>query len=112
MPYINLQVEEKTYTIEYTRHSLTQMERNGFSLTQLQDKIVTSLELMFWGGLLKNHKGITLQQSNKLLDYVLDKYRTDELFLSLNTLINEVFEIDSDEDEEKTKEKKSVLIMR
>lgn len=111
MPYINLEIEEKKYTIEYTRHSLTQMERNGFSLTQLQEKIVTSLELMFWGGLIKNHKGITLQQSNKLLDVVLETYRTDELFISLNLLINEVFEIDSDESEN-IKEKKSVLIIR
>lgn len=110
MPYINLEIEEKTYTLEYTRNALTQMERNGFSLTNIHEKMVTSMELMFWGAMLKNHKGTSLQVSNRLLDKVLDIYRTDELFLALNTLIQEVFEIDTDD--EKLQEKKSILIVK
>lgn len=110
MPYINIEIEEKTYTLEYTRSALTQMERNGFSLTQIEEKLVTSMELMFWGALLKNHKGTTLQVSNKLLDKVLEVYRTNELFLALNMMIQEVFEIDTED--EKLQEKKSIAVMR
>lgn len=41
-----------TYTLEFTRKSIQQMEKNGFITSELADKPMSSLPVFFMGHLL------------------------------------------------------------
>lgn len=53
---INLEYEGKTYTLEFTRESIKQMEREGFLLEDVARKPMLTLPLFFAGAFKAHHK--------------------------------------------------------
>lgn len=48
--------EGKDYTLEFTRHTVEQMEREGFNISELRDKPMTTLPTLFAGAFRANHR--------------------------------------------------------
>lgn len=112
MAHISIEVGDKTYTLEYTRDALVKIEKQGFSLGGYTDKVFTSMELMFWGSLMKHHKGISLQASNLILDQVLKEYELETIVSSLNELIECSLTGDKLDEDSQGKQKKRMTVIK
>lgn len=53
---IKITFKGEVYTLEYTRKSVEAMERRGLKLSELSDKPMTTLPLLFTGAFLAHHK--------------------------------------------------------
>lgn len=53
---IKITFKGEVYTLEYTRKSVEVMERRGLKLSELSDKPMTTLPLLFTGAFLAHHK--------------------------------------------------------
>lgn len=58
MKQINLTYKDKTYTLEYTRGAVAQMERAGFIVSDIHDKPVTTIPALFAGAFISKQKWI------------------------------------------------------
>jgi hypothetical protein len=74
-----LEVGGETYTLEYNRASIKQMERKGFSVSEVEKKFFTSLDLMLEGALYKNHPKVTDAQIETFINTVYDEYQVQDL---------------------------------
>lgn len=84
--------EEKSYDLVFTRRAVLKIEDMGFNLTQVEDKILTSLSLLFYGALLKNYPKLTYAESESILDDVLENgYEINDLFPNLSVELQKVF---------------------
>ena len=48
--------EGKEYTLEFTRRTVTEMERKGFSASAITEKPMTTLPALFAGAFLAHHR--------------------------------------------------------
>lgn len=74
----------KTYTLEYTRKTVSVMEKQDFKITELGDKPVTMLLKLFKGAFLANHPNTKdetketiyygLKNRSKLTEVLIDMY--------------------------------------
>lgn len=55
---IRITYNDKTYTLEYTRKTVAQMERGGFRIDEVMAKPMTSLPTLFAGAFLAHHPGV------------------------------------------------------
>ena len=88
--YIDVELTEQTYRLEYTRDALVRMEREGFSFTAVGEKPVMSLRLLVWGALLKHDPRLTVQKADTILDEMLEIYALEDLFSALLELVESV----------------------
>ena len=81
---LTLTFKDKTYTIEFTRSSIRQMERGGFDPEKLVSMPMTMLPDLFAGGFIANHPSMKrskvdeiykeLKDKKKLLNALLEMY--------------------------------------
>lgn len=48
--------DERVYTLEYTRKSIEQMERQGFKMSDIAEKPMITLPALFSGAFIAHHK--------------------------------------------------------
>lgn len=48
----------KTYTLEYTRKTVSMMEKQGFNIGELTDKMATMVPMLFYGAFYVNHEKV------------------------------------------------------
>lgn len=53
---IKIEYNDKTYTLEFTRNSIKQMEAKGFRISDLRDMPVTTIPEFFAGAFIANHR--------------------------------------------------------
>lgn len=58
MKQINLSYKDKTYTLEFTRRTVAQMEKAGFVLSDIDDKPVITIPTLFAGAFASKQKYI------------------------------------------------------
>lgn len=78
-----LEVGGEEYTLEYNRKALKQMEAKGFSMGDLDKKILTSIDLLIEGALWKNHKNMTSAKLEEVMDGIYEEYDVQELSKAL-----------------------------
>lgn len=59
--------ESREYTLEYSRKSVSRVERAGFDVNQLETRSMTMIPLLFWGAFLMHHPHMTQEQTDKIL---------------------------------------------
>lgn len=84
---INFEYEEKEYTLEYTRESIKQMEREGFVASDIVNKPMNTLPKLFAGAFKAHHRFDTKQ---KKIDEIF------ELFKNKQALIEKLAEMYSE----------------
>ena len=77
----------KTYTLEYTRESIKQMEREGFVASNIATKPMTTLPQLFAGAFKANHR---FDIKQKQIDEMFG------LFKNKNALVEKLAEMYSD----------------
>lgn len=53
---LNFSYEGKDYTLEFTRRTVSEMEKKGFVATEINDKPMTTLPALFAGAFLAHHR--------------------------------------------------------
>lgn len=77
------------YTLEYTRDSVKQLERAGFSYSQVEDKPYSSLMTLFKGAFIAHHPRTSQAVIDEIWDGLADK---EGIFEALADLYNEPIE--------------------
>ncbi len=62
-----------SYTLEYTRDTIRQMERQGFSIQDFERKPMTILPQMFAGAFLAHHKSVSADVIDSIFKKMPDK---------------------------------------
>lgn len=70
---IHLTYEGYTYTLEFTRETISIMEKQGFRITDIEDKPVSTLPVLFAGAFLAHHRKIKAGVITKIFDNLRDK---------------------------------------
>lgn len=81
---INFEYKDKEYTLEYTRESVKQMEREGFVASDIVTKPMLTLPKLFAGAFKAHHKYDTKQ---KQIDEIF------ELFTNKQALVEKLAEM-------------------
>lgn len=89
MREIKFTYENKDYTLCYTRRTAEAIEQQGLNINKIQDKLLTSIPLLFYGAFMKNHKGI----KRKLVDEIWEQMpNKDDLVPILVEMYAEAYE--------------------
>lgn len=81
-----LNYDGKEYTLEFTRKTVEQMERNGFIASDANTKPMTVIPTLFAGAFAANHKMIKKELTDKIYDSLGNKI---ELLGKLVEMYNE-----------------------
>lgn len=65
--------EGKEYTLEFTRRTVTEMERKGFSASAITEKPMTTLPALFAGAFLAHHRFVKEDVINNIYKKLTDK---------------------------------------
>ena len=83
---LNFTYQGKEYCLEYTRKSVEQMEKRGFIASEIQDKPMTTLPVLFAGAFLAHHRF----EKPEVIDEIYRKMpNKDELIGKLAEMYNE-----------------------
>ena len=63
---LNINYEGKSYTLEFTRRTVAEMERKGFVSSEITTKPMTALSALFAGAFLAHHRGVTQKYTQNL----------------------------------------------
>jgi hypothetical protein len=78
--------EGKDYTLEFTRRTVTQMEKNGFVAAEVENKPMTTLPALFEGAFLAHHRFEKKEVIDKIFANMTNK---EELIGKLAEMYNE-----------------------
>lgn len=96
---ITIPYNGKTYVLEYTRKTVSIMERQGFVLSQLADKPATMIPLLFNGAFLVNHGNTKNEVKDAVFNSLNDR---SKLVQTLTEMYHEAYSVllDDGEDDE------------
>lgn len=83
---IRFDYQGKTYTLEFTRKSVEQMERQGFELGAVDSKPTMMLPALFAGAFLAHHKYEKKEKIDKIFSLFTNR---EELFNKLAEMYND-----------------------
>lgn len=94
---ITIQYEGTEYTLEYTRKSIETMERQGFVVSDIEEKPMSTLPTLFAGAFLAHHRFV----KRDVIDAIFAKIPNKGEFIGkLAEMYNEPLEALMDEPEE------------
>ncbi len=94
---ITFEFEGKNYTLEFTRKSIEIMERQGFVISDIVDKPMSTLPALFAGAFLANHKWVKREVIDEIYEQMPNK---QELLQKLAEMYNEPLEALMEDPEE------------
>jgi hypothetical protein len=83
---IKLKYDNTDYLLEFTRASITTMEKNGFSIQDLQSKPATCVIQLFSGAFIAHHRSVRQSDTEKIFNALTNK---EKLLLKLVEMYNE-----------------------
>lgn len=86
---IKLEYQGVEYTLEYNRAAVKALEANGFNGSEIVEKPMTNIDLMFQCSFIKNHPNTSIDLINKILK---DCPNKKDLFIELKKMIDETYE--------------------
>ncbi len=83
---LKVNYQDRAYVLEYTRKSVEMMEKNGFVVSDIKDKPMTTLPALFAGAFLANHRFV----KQEVIDEIFSKMtKKSELIGKLAEMYNE-----------------------
>jgi len=96
---ITIQYEGTEYTLEYTRKSIETMERQGFVVSDIEDKPMSTLPVLFAGAFLAHHRFV----KRDVIDAIFSKIPNKGEFIGkLAEMYNEPLEALMDEPDQES----------
>lgn len=83
---ISIAYNDKTYTLEFNRATVSEMEREGFDVTSIDTKPMTLLPKLFSGAFRMHHRFVKQTLIDEIFDSISNK---DKLIAALAELYNE-----------------------
>lgn len=83
---IKFEYKGQEYTLEFTRKSIETMERQGFSVTDITEKPMTTLPALFAGAFLAHHRYVKKDTVDEIFSKMTNK---QELISKLAEMYNE-----------------------
>lgn len=83
---LNFTYGDKEYTLEFTRKTVMEMEKNGFIVTELTDKPETRITELFAGAFLAHHRYVKPETITDIYESLTKK---DEIIGKLVEMYNE-----------------------
>lgn len=77
--------DNKHYVLEFSREAIKLMESRGLKISNIADQPITSMELLFEGAFLKNHKNITGAKVLEIYNDLGDKTKLNEKLIEMFT---------------------------
>ena len=71
------------YTLEFTRDSVKQMEKNGFSISNVSSQIVTSYTELFKGAFIANHPDVEEEKITAFFEAMPEKTKLFEKLVAM-----------------------------
>lgn len=97
---INFEYKNKQYTLEFTRRSVQEMEREGFRVDDIAEKPMTALPTLFAGAFKANHRFVKRELTDEIYEAMPDK---EKLIGRLAEMYNEPIQTLLTEPEESEK---------
>lgn len=72
---ISFKYDGKEYTLEFTRDTVRQMERNGFVAEDIVTKPATTIPDLFAGAFIKHHNTVKRDKRDKMFNSFTDKQK-------------------------------------
>lgn len=94
---INFNFEGEDYILEFTRSSVATLEKQGFNISDISDKPLTTLPALFAGAFLAHHRFAKRDVIDRIYDKMTNKM---DLVMRLAEMYNEPIEALVDEPEE------------
>lgn len=94
---ITFEFEGKEYVLEFTRKSIETMERQGFIVSEITEKPVSTLPVLFAGAFIAHHRFVKKDVIDRIFDKLTNK---EELIGKLAEMYNEPIMALMDEPEE------------
>lgn len=94
---INFNFEGEDYILEFTRSSVATLEKQGFNISDISDKPLTTLPALFAGAFLAHHRFTKRDVIDRIYDKMTNKM---DLVMRLAEMYNEPIEALVDEPEE------------
>lgn len=95
---LNFEYKNKEYTLEYTRESVKQMEREGFVAAEITSKPMLTLPKLFAGAFKAHHKfDVKQKQIDEMFDLFTNKFALVEKLAEMYTEPMETLMDDVDE---------------
>lgn len=82
----------KSYTLEYTAESLKKMERGGFDFTNIDKRVLTLGEDLFYGAFLANHADTPQETAKAIYDAMAADSGEETLIGVLDEMLGEAIE--------------------
>ena len=95
---ITLAYEDKEYILEFSRETITMMEKSGFDLGKINNKPLSVIKDLFAGSFKKNHSSVTSRKIDEIYKCVGD---LDGITERLVEMYNEAITSLEDEDSKK-----------
>lgn len=83
---LNFTFEDKEYTLEFTRRTVSEMEKKGFVASEITDKPMTTLPALFAGAFLAHHRFVKQESIDKIFSKLTKK---EDLIGKLAEMYNE-----------------------
>ena len=65
--------EDKEYVLEFTRRTVTEMEKKGFVASEVESKPMTTLPVLFEGAFLAHHRFVKKDVIDNIYDHMTNK---------------------------------------
>lgn len=85
-----LSISDDDYTFEFTRDSIRLYEQAGGSMSDMREKMMTSIDCMVFAGLAKHHR-VSLALAKSIADKAVDEYGLAEFFYAIADKFLSVF---------------------
>lgn len=83
---LNFTFEDKEYTLEFTRRTVSEMEKKDFVASEITDKPMTTLPALFAGAFLAHHRFVKQETIDKIFSKLTKK---EDLIGKLAEMYNE-----------------------
>lgn len=80
---ISFTYDKVKYTLEYTRATVVQMEKDGFNIQEASTAIVSTIPTLFAGAFLANHPDVSAEKIDEIYVSMPDKSKLTEKLVEM-----------------------------
>lgn len=63
-----IEIKNNTYKLCLNRNSIKEMERKGFDIQKFAQQPITYMDILWYGGFVKNHSELSLEKTTELIE--------------------------------------------
>lgn len=102
MAFIKIKKDDTEYTLEFSRNTIRETEKNGFDFTDPSKcGLINGYYLLVEGALLKHHRSLDTDEMDDIADYMIETYGMTEVFEALIKMVGNILKLEENEHSKK-----------